>query len=377
MAVKDCKQLFLRLSVLIILFAFTQVCLAGLYQETNCAGCHGQTGMGGLGPPLASRKYEWEFFRDVVRNGKGMMPATAQKDLSDDEIREVYEELQKMPWDKDAIPIAFEVGQLLSTKNVAIIFLFVFGISFLLSLKVLAYWLKVAGVAQLWPYIMRFGLLKSGWIALKSLVIDGFLVASLWRRSKHRWFMHGLMLYGMCGLVLADILMQIYNPTRGDLPLLNPLKLLPVVSGIAVLLGVFYVMYRYRTDRFIDNGLTLGRDFLFVNLLFHTVLSGFLSMLVNRLGISEYVMPIYIYHLCAIAILILSAPYTRFNHAFIVPTLVAITRVADAIAASGVDLGFRREPSPGRHHKTERMAHDLMKKIGVNESDDIRIRYYP
>lgn len=365
------------LQIVFVLMVGASLGFAGLYQETSCAGCHGQTGMGGLGPPLASRKYEWELFREVVRNGKGMMPATTHADLSDDEVREVYEELQQMPWEQDAIPIAFEVGQLLSTKNVAIIFLVVFAVSFILSLKVLLYWLKLAGFAQLWPYVMRFGLFKSGWIALKSLFIDGFLVASLWKRSKHRWFMHGLMLYGMFGLMVADILMQIYNPTRGDLPLLNPLKLLPVVSGVAVLLGVFYVMYRYRTDRFIDNGLTLGRDFLFVNLLFHTVVSGFLSMLVNRLGITDYVMPIYIYHLCAIAILVLSAPYTRFNHAFIVPALVAMTRVSDAIAASGIDLGYSREPSPGRHHKTERMAQDLMKKLGIKESDNIRIRYYP
>lgn len=350
---------------------------ADTYIGTNCAGCHGQTGMGGLGPPVASKKYDLEYFRNIIRQGKGMMPGTSESELSDEDLVKVHEELAAMPWNEDEIPIAFKVGQFLSTKNTGRIFLVVFGVATLCSAFVLYRWLKFAGFGVLFPYMVRFGLIKSAWIGLKSLIVDGFFVGSLWKSNKHRWFMHGLMLYGMCGLMLGDILMHFFNPTRADLPLAHPIKSLLVLSGIAVFAGVGYVMYRYKTDRYIDNGLTLGKDFLFLNLLFHTVLSGFLSMLVNRLGISDYVMPIYIYHLASVALLVLTAPFTRFSHAFIVPAMVATTRIADAIARSGVDIGFTREPSPGRHHKTERMAKDALAKIGLKNVQDVRIRYYP
>lgn len=356
---------------------FSIVSASDLYIETNCAGCHGQEGMGGMGPPLASKEYELERFLAIVREGKGMMPATPVEELSNEDLLTIKSELQQMQWKEDAIPLAYKVGQFLSTKNTGIIFLFVFAVATLLAFKVLYHWLKWAGFGALWPYMVRFGLLKCAWIGFKSLVVDGLLVASLWKKSKHRWFMHGLMLYGMLGLILGDILMQFFNPTRADLPLTHPIKSLLVLSGIAVFAGVGYVMYRYKTDKYIDNGLTLGRDFLFLNLLFHAVLSGFLSMLINRFGISDYVMPIYIYHLASVSLLVLTSPFTRFSHAFIVPAMVALTRIADAIANSGVHVGFVREPSPGRHHKTERMAKDALAHIGVNSGGEVRIRYYP
>lgn len=350
---------------------------ADTYISTNCAGCHGQTGMGGMGPPIASKKFDIEEFRQIIRQGKGMMPGTPESELSDEDLLQVHQELAAMPWNEDEIPLAYKVGQFLSTQNTGRIFLVVFGVATLLAIRVLYINLKWAGFGALWPYIVRFGLMKSAWIGLKSLIVDGLLVGSLWKSNKHRWLMHGLMLYGMIGLVIGDILMQVFNPTRADLPMLHPIKSLLVLSGIAVFAGVAYVMWRYKTDRYIDNGLTLGRDFLFLNLLFHTVLSGFLSMLVNRLGITDYVMPIYIYHLAAVALLVLTSPFTRFSHAFLVPALIATTRIADAIAQSGVDVNFLREPCPGKHHKTERMARDVLSKIGVSNVSDVRIRYYP
>ncbi|MGE3127522.1 MAG: cytochrome c, partial [Fimbriimonadaceae bacterium] len=47
-----------------------------LYGTSSCMGCHGTTAMGGLGPPIARTRLPREEFVKVVRNGKGMMPAT-------------------------------------------------------------------------------------------------------------------------------------------------------------------------------------------------------------------------------------------------------------------------------------------------------------
>lgn len=348
-----------------------------VYSTTTCGGCHGVEAMGGFGPPLARTKLTLEEFRQIVRKGQGMMPSIPASELSDADLNSTYNEVKAAEWKEEQIPIAYKVGQLLSTKNVSKFFTWVFIISFLFGLKVLWYWLSAAGIKHLMPYLGKVGYAKSAFIALRSLVVDGLLVASLWRRSKKRWFMHGLMLYGMIGLIVADILMAIYNPSRSHLPLNDPLKWLPVGSGIAVFLGALYVKIRYSTDEYIDNGLTLGRDFLFVNLLFHTVFSGFLDVWIGRVGEPGWVMPIHIYHLACVALLMLTAPFTRFQHAFVVPFLVAMTRLSEAVTQGQAHPGFVYEPSPGRHHKSERIASDVIQNIDPDFKGKVRIRYYP
>jgi dimethyl sulfoxide reductase iron-sulfur subunit len=347
------------------------------YTSSNCAGCHGQTGMGGMGPPVAELRMTSDEFMKLVRDGKGRMPGTPASVLSDEEALKVHEELVNLESDPSMIPIAFKVGQLLTTRNVGMIFLGVTVVAFIFGTRVLLRWLYKAGLREIWPRIGRFGYFKAFGVVLWSLFVDGLLVASLWRRNRMRWFMHGLMLYGFLGLMLADILIQIFNPGRNQMDLMSPLKMLPIVSGVALLLGITYVFWRYRTDEYIDNGLTLGKDFLFVNLLFHTTLSGFLTMVLGRAGVSDWLMTIYIYHLGSVWLLLLTAPFTRFAHAWCVPALVAMTRLTDEITRSRVDIGFEREPSPGRHHKTERIARGVMEQLGADPKDEVTIRYYP
>lgn len=348
-----------------------------IFGTSSCMGCHGMNGMGGLGPPIAKTKVLEEEFFKIVREGKGMMPATPAEQMSDSDVKEVFAELQAKEWRPAEIPISYKVGALLTTKNVAFIFLVVFLFSAICAIRGLIYWIKLAGLKQMKPALKRFGYGKALGIALTSMFLDGFLVRSLWRKSKHRWAMHGLMLYGMCGLALADVLIQIFNPTRADMALSNPLKVLPIASGLMVLLGIVYVMRRYKTDEYIDNGLTLGRDYLFVTLLFHTVLSGIFTLVINRTTAFGWVMPIYIYHLGSVSALILSAPFTRFQHAWVVPTMVALTRVTEAVTAAGVDLGFSREPSPGRHHKSQRIAEEVIARVAPELAGDVKLRYYP
>lgn len=347
------------------------------YGTTSCMGCHGVSAMGGLGPPLAKTKIKIETYTRIVREGKGMMPGTPASELSDEDLAGIYRQLQSMDWKESEIPLSYRIGALLTTRNVARIFLIVFAISAVFAIRGWVKWIRMAGLGHLMPSIRRYGLGRSLGVAIKSLFLDGLLVQSLWRRSKHRWFMHALMLYGMLSLVLADILMQIYNPSRADLALTNPLKLLPIIAGLAVLMGILYVMKRYKTDEYIDNGLTLGQDYLFVTLLFHTVLSGILTLVINRSTAFSWVMPIYIYHLASIAALIISAPFTRFQHAWIAPTMIALTRVTEAISSSGVDINMQREPSPGRHHKSLQIAEDVVKRIAPELARNVKIRYYP
>jgi hypothetical protein len=333
--------------------------------------------MGGLGPPIAQTKLNSVEFLDLVRKGKGMMPATRESEISNEQVGQIFEEVKAKPWDETQIPIAFKVGRWLSTRNVGIVFLFVSLFALIFGTKVWIYWIKLSAPRQLWPAMKKFGLGRSFGVALRSLVVDGFLVASLWRRNKLRWFMHGLILYGFVGLMAGDVLMQIFNPTRAELPLTDPLKLLLVFSGAFALTGVFLVMIRYKKDSYIDNGLTQGRDFLFLNLLLNALLSGFLTVVMKRAGLTGWVMPIYLWHLSAVLIMLATAPFTRFMHVWIAPTMIALTRLGEEIVKSGVDLGFEREPSPGRHHKSQRIAEGLIAALHPESDGPVRLRYYP
>jgi len=348
-----------------------------VYGSSSCMGCHGMSGMGGLGPPLAQMKIADENFQTIVRKGRGMMPAVDSSVLSDEDLREVQRQIQELPWDEKQIPIAFRVGSFLSTKNVSRIFMVAGILSLLLSIKVLWYWVKLARLRELTPTLKKFGWFRAAGIFVRSLVIDGFCVASLWRKDKFRWAMHGLMLYGFLGLALADILMQVNDPSRAKLPLDHPLKILAVLCGASVITGLIYVLYRYKTDKFIDNGVTLGRDFLFVNLLLHSIFSGFLTVALSRSGAFTWVMPIYIYHLVTVCALIVSMPFTRMNHIFIVPVMAGITAVTDAVVKSQVDIGFVREPSPGRHHKSMAIATSVLENVDPERTEDFRLRYFP
>lgn len=349
-----------------------------VFSTSSCMGCHGQSAMGGLGGPIAQTKLSIEAFRKIVREGKGMMPATPASELNDDDVAAIHSQLRNMPYLEDQIPIAFKVGRNLKTQSTFYLFTAVFSIAAVCAIWNLRKWIRCSALKDLFPFAIKFGLGKSVWVLLKSLVVDGLLVGSLWKASKQRWIMHGMMLYGFIGLIVADVLMTIYNPSRGDLALTAPLKLLPIVSGSLLMFGVFFVMFRYKRDPYIDNGLTLGADFLFVNLLFHTVVSGFLTVLTNRYSLFQWVMPIYIYHLGAIILLILTAPFSRFQHAWVVPIMAALTRLTEAVSASGVDLGFQREPSPGRHHKSNRIAENVLQSLGNGYADEeFKLRYYP
>ncbi len=347
------------------------------WSASSCASCHGHEAMGGLGPPLAETKLTFEQYEEVVRTGRGMMPAVPQKEVSDQELKVIYDYTRSAVLDPDQIPIAFKVGALLSTRNTGIFFSFVTLISLILALKVLLYWIDCAGWKQLKPYVKKFGYLRAFGIVLASLLLDGLCVRSLWRANKHRWAMHAFLIYGFIGLSLADFLMQMFNPTRAEVGMLHPIKILANLSGLAVLLGIAYVRYRYAKDKYVDNGLTIGRDYLFINLLALAILTGFLVEGLGLAGQSHWVQPFYMLHLSVIAVLFVSAPFTRFSHVFVVPALIAMTRVGQAIAASGVDLGFSNEPSPGRHHKSERIAEQVMKQLDPNFKGPIKLRYYP
>lgn len=61
-----------------------------------CSTCHGRTAGGGVGPVLAGMTKGNEEFLAIVREGRGQMPATGPRDLSDEHIMLIAEYLRSL-----------------------------------------------------------------------------------------------------------------------------------------------------------------------------------------------------------------------------------------------------------------------------------------
>ncbi|CAD2076055.1 c-type cytochrome [Phocicoccus pinnipedialis] len=61
------------------------------YAKQNCASCHGQDFSGAMGPALQGTSMAEEDFHDIVRNGKNAMPAHSEDQISDDDMKVLYQ----------------------------------------------------------------------------------------------------------------------------------------------------------------------------------------------------------------------------------------------------------------------------------------------
>jgi mono/diheme cytochrome c family protein len=67
-----------------------------LWVQKPCAGCHGLTAEGVVGPKLAGTSLSFNQVLLRVRSGKGMMPAFSEADISDQELQHIYAWLRSL-----------------------------------------------------------------------------------------------------------------------------------------------------------------------------------------------------------------------------------------------------------------------------------------
>jgi hydroxylamine dehydrogenase len=68
-----------------------------LFIAKGCLGCHGASGRGGVGPELGQTPLTLEAFLGQVRAPRSRMPPFPSEAVSDVEVREIYEYLQRVP----------------------------------------------------------------------------------------------------------------------------------------------------------------------------------------------------------------------------------------------------------------------------------------
>ena len=64
--------------------------------ERVCAACHGENAEGGQGPRIAGIDIEYDELLAKVRHGGGEMPSIPQKEITDDEVKQVLEYLKSL-----------------------------------------------------------------------------------------------------------------------------------------------------------------------------------------------------------------------------------------------------------------------------------------
>ena len=143
-------------------------------------------------------------------------------------------------------------------------------------------------------------------------------------QNKPRYLAHLLIFYGFIGamitaglavalttLVPANFFLHIASPI--NLP--NPVKLLGVASGIAMLVGGGIMLSR-RRNKNDDVGADGYPDRLFLWMLFLTAITGMLTFALRGFGIPAIAYTTYFIHLVIVFFLLWYAPYSKFAHMF-------------------------------------------------------------
>jgi len=68
-----------------------------LFISRGCLGCHGISGRGGVGPSLAHTTLTLDTFLSQVRKPRDIMPPFPPQAVSDEDVREIYAYLKKVP----------------------------------------------------------------------------------------------------------------------------------------------------------------------------------------------------------------------------------------------------------------------------------------
>ena len=202
-------------------------------------------------------------------------------------------------------------------------------------------------------------------------------------KDKHRWFTHLAMFWGFVGLSLTTTLDAIFNRPGNYIPLfggdLSFIRWIGNFSGAIMVLGAtiaigrLILVSKFRSQR------TFG-DVWFTVLLFLAGLTGFATEYYGEvahnlnptappaaaysisLSASPFIVIPYGVHLASIGLLLITAPFSAFIHAFSVPSMRYVDRL-------GALLSIRtgKKVNESRHLKEDALMEEMSRKTGDEE----------
>lgn len=150
-------------------------------------------------------------------------------------------------------------------------------------------------------------------------------------QNKPRYLAHMLVFYGFIGAMitaglaalLTTALPEVLQCEPSGLPYLlkypidlpHPVKILGVLSGLAIFIGGLLLIISRLKGRE-EVGADSYVDWLFLNVLFLTVLTGLLTYVTRLIGIPILAYATYFVHLVIVFFLLWYAPYSKFAHMF-------------------------------------------------------------
>ena len=155
--------------------------------------------------------------------------------------------------------------------------------------------------------------------------------AARWWTSRR--FVHAAVFWGFLGLLLATVLRFVAVPIHGALvPPWEPVRLLGIVSGVALLYGTGLMMLRRvrKADRYTAR--TTFMDWAFLVLLFLAGLGGFLTDLAQYASLPFWAYTLMIFHLVVVFDLLMLIPFTKFAHVVYRPLALWLSRVYGYVA---------------------------------------------
>lgn len=150
--------------------------------------------------------------------------------------------------------------------------------------------------------------------------------AAKWWTS--RWFVHAAVFWGFLGLLLATILRFVAVPIHAALvPPWEPVRLLGIVSGIALLYGTAMMMVRRlrKADRYTSRSTFM--DWTFIVLLFLAGLGGFLTDIAQYASLPFWSYSFMLFHLVVVFDLLILIPFTKFAHVVYRPMALWLSRL--------------------------------------------------
>ncbi|HZW55390.1 MAG TPA: respiratory nitrate reductase subunit gamma [Nitrososphaerales archaeon] len=202
-------------------------------------------------------------------------------------------------------------------------------------------------------------------------------------KDKLRWFTHLAMFWGFVGLSLTTTLDAIYNRPGNYIPLAGSLSFIRwignfsgalMVLGATIAIGWLILVPKFRNQR------TFG-DVWFTVLLFLAGVTGFATEYYGEvahglnptappaasysisLSASLFIVIPYGVHLASIGLLLITAPFSAFIHAFSVPSMRYVDRVGALLS-----MKAGKKVNETRRLKEDALMEEMSRKTGDEES---------
>jgi len=148
-------------------------------------------------------------------------------------------------------------------------------------------------------------------------------------------FVHLSTFWGFVGLAATTTLSWILNPYVEPLELTHPVRILGNVSGVMIMIGltvallrrIIYGSVRTRTTEY---------DLFFFALIYAASVTGFAVEYGSMADLVALTHALYYLHIAAVALLILTAPFSKFVHALKLPILILFYRYRCALLERGI-----------------------------------------